>query len=282
MEQALYWMHTKRKHILTSHIQSSSINPSYGDSWEEQAFAEDAAGALGGCIWPPRSYTCSFCGREFRSAQALGGHMNVHRRDRARLKQSPNPQINEIPHLHHHQNHHINLQYSSLDVQYPSLGCNPNPNPSSDQGVLASTSSPSRVSAPLQENHKGTSLSLIPPSWSKLIAKRYFQISDREVGDRNSKQDQSGLRARGDYVKANLSSLNLVVCRTVPTVSGAKYEATSSKRRRTDPIPLPLFVKPGSVDRQHLIKSEVLEFSLSSIDQDLDLELRLGDRPKLK
>ncbi|CAI0412072.1 unnamed protein product [Linum tenue] len=51
-------------------------------TWEERAFAEDA-----GCIWPPRSYACSFCRREFRSAQALGGHMNVHRRDRARLKQ---------------------------------------------------------------------------------------------------------------------------------------------------------------------------------------------------
>ncbi|XP_056682638.1 zinc finger protein 11-like [Spinacia oleracea] len=35
--------------------------------------------------WPPRSYTCSFRKREFRSAQALGGHMNVHRRDRAQL-----------------------------------------------------------------------------------------------------------------------------------------------------------------------------------------------------
>ncbi|TVU33738.1 hypothetical protein EJB05_25571, partial [Eragrostis curvula] len=35
--------------------------------------------------WPPRSYPCGFCRREFRSAQALGGHMNVHRRDRARL-----------------------------------------------------------------------------------------------------------------------------------------------------------------------------------------------------
>lgn len=38
-------------------------------------------------IWPPRSYFCSFCKREFKSAQALGGHMNVHRRDRARLRQ---------------------------------------------------------------------------------------------------------------------------------------------------------------------------------------------------
>ncbi|XP_040999724.1 transcriptional regulator SUPERMAN-like [Juglans microcarpa x Juglans regia] len=44
---------------------------------------------VNGFSWPPRSYTCSFCKREFKSAQALGGHMNVHRRDRARLRQSP-------------------------------------------------------------------------------------------------------------------------------------------------------------------------------------------------
>jgi hypothetical protein len=40
--------------------------------------------ALGGA-WPPRSYTCAFCRREFKSAQALGGHMNVHRRERAKM-----------------------------------------------------------------------------------------------------------------------------------------------------------------------------------------------------
>ncbi|KAL6841064.1 hypothetical protein ACP4OV_029033 [Aristida adscensionis] len=45
-----------------------------------------------GCFpWPPSppssSYACGYCRREFRSAQALGGHMNVHRRDRARLRQ---------------------------------------------------------------------------------------------------------------------------------------------------------------------------------------------------
>ncbi|KAL2331345.1 hypothetical protein Fmac_018926 [Flemingia macrophylla] len=44
---------------------------------------------VNGFPWPPRSYTCSFCRKEFKSAQALGGHMNVHRRDRARLRQSP-------------------------------------------------------------------------------------------------------------------------------------------------------------------------------------------------
>ncbi|XP_078447020.1 zinc finger protein GIS3-like [Wolffia australiana] len=41
-----------------------------------------------GYPWPPRSYSCSFCRREFRSAQALGGHVNVHRRDRAKMKLS--------------------------------------------------------------------------------------------------------------------------------------------------------------------------------------------------
>lgn len=43
--------------------------------------------------WSPeesgaRSYTCAFCKRGFSNAQALGGHMNIHRRDRAKLKQS--------------------------------------------------------------------------------------------------------------------------------------------------------------------------------------------------
>ncbi|XVF52369.1 hypothetical protein PTKIN_Ptkin05aG0013100 [Pterospermum kingtungense] len=60
------------------------------DSWEVRAFAEDTGNVMG-TTWPPRSYTCTFCRREFRSAQALGGHMNVHRRDRARLHQTTLP-----------------------------------------------------------------------------------------------------------------------------------------------------------------------------------------------
>ncbi|CAN8325037.1 unnamed protein product [Cochlearia groenlandica] len=53
------------------------------DSWEVKAFEQDTKGNIYGATWPPRSYTCNFCRREFRSAQGLGGHMNVHRRDRA-------------------------------------------------------------------------------------------------------------------------------------------------------------------------------------------------------
>ncbi|KAL6142153.1 hypothetical protein ACLB2K_060436 [Fragaria x ananassa] len=32
-----------------------------------------------------KSYACTFCKQGFSNAQALGGHMNIHRRDRARI-----------------------------------------------------------------------------------------------------------------------------------------------------------------------------------------------------
>ncbi|PKU72810.1 uncharacterized protein LOC110096058 [Dendrobium catenatum] len=36
-----------------------------------------------------RSYECNFCKRGFSNAQALGGHMNIHRKDRAKMKLEP-------------------------------------------------------------------------------------------------------------------------------------------------------------------------------------------------
>ncbi|KAJ3680776.1 hypothetical protein LUZ60_015265 [Juncus effusus] len=87
--QASYLMWSRRRWNINTRPQPSlfsSLNytSNHDSTWEEQAFAEDTLH-----IWPPRSYSCSFCKREFRSAQALGGHMNVHRRDRARLRQQP-------------------------------------------------------------------------------------------------------------------------------------------------------------------------------------------------
>lgn len=35
------------------------------------------------CLTNKRSYGCIFCKRGFTNAQALGGHMNIHRKDRA-------------------------------------------------------------------------------------------------------------------------------------------------------------------------------------------------------
>uniref|UniRef100_A0A804K979 C2H2-type domain-containing protein n=1 Tax=Musa acuminata subsp. malaccensis TaxID=214687 RepID=A0A804K979_MUSAM len=88
MEQARYWMRMTSGPRLSTQIPGLIVGSACNESWEEKAFAEDTAGHLGGCVWPPRSYSCSFCRREFRSAQALGGHMNVHRRDRAKLRES--------------------------------------------------------------------------------------------------------------------------------------------------------------------------------------------------
>ncbi|MCD9559132.1 hypothetical protein HAX54_016943 [Datura stramonium] len=88
-------------------------------SWDNN-YGDDQGDLVGGFLWPPRSYTCSFCKREFRSAQALGGHMNVHRRDRARLRlQSSPPPTDTLP--------------------------NPNPNPKPNPNfVPVPSSSPSR------------------------------------------------------------------------------------------------------------------------------------------
>ncbi|XP_043694617.1 transcriptional regulator SUPERMAN-like [Telopea speciosissima] len=44
-----------------------------------------------------RSYGCVFCKRGFTTAQALGGHMNIHRRDRAKTKQIEAPSVSNVP-----------------------------------------------------------------------------------------------------------------------------------------------------------------------------------------
>ncbi|XP_058100125.1 zinc finger protein 10-like [Magnolia sinica] len=301
MDHTRYSMWTTRmKSNGLSHVQSATttVSYSYKDSWEEQAFAEDSAGALGGCIWPPRSYTCSFCRREFRSAQALGGHMNVHRRDRARLKQSPNT--------------HLDLS-TQLGIQYPpqvsTLPCNPNPNPSTN--VVAPPLSPSRASAwPANEN--GSEHTLISPSYSSSLVQDHLKsfsfsppqslsvrglcLSNSKLDGENLKIGDMGFGDQTDCVKLDLSvrSLGLVSQRSW---TPDDEEDIISKRRRKDvpsplfikpdlgerrmiDVPLPFFLRPASRDRHHL-RSEVLGLGPSPMEE-LDLELRLGDRPKVK
>lgn len=63
-----------------------------------------------------RSYECTFCKRGFTNAQALGGHMNIHRKDKAKSKskhkinqdQEPSNKANEI--------HHSNSRYASPTI----------------------------------------------------------------------------------------------------------------------------------------------------------------------
>ncbi|KAI4354551.1 hypothetical protein L6164_003403 [Bauhinia variegata] len=312
MEQGQCRMWAKRKYSMTSNL-TSTTNPSYDDSWEEQAFAEDASGAMGGCTWPPRSYSCSFCRREFRSAQALGGHMNVHRRDRARLKQPSSPP-NEIlyPDLETpHQNPVQNPFTSSPGYLYPSSVCGLayNTNPNSNPAVPASSSSPSpsKALAPTINENCSEEYSLIQPftssilqrvhhkaspvnsskSWSNFAEDRNlqkFDIDPESINEKVSEIADSGCRSKLDNDRSDVAvSLNLVVCRaSVPSVEFEtnKEEATSCKRRRlTDASSVPFFTKSNSIDRRHL-QSKMLDTSPSSIEE-LDLELRLGHRPKV-
>ncbi|XP_028785174.1 zinc finger protein 10-like [Neltuma alba] len=272
MEQGQFWMWTKRKYSLSSCnlITSSSTKPSssYDDSsWEEQAFAEDASGPLGGCIWPPRSYTCSFCRREFRSAQALGGHMNVHRRDRARLKQPSSPQNNEL--------HTIpNTSSSLMGFLYPyNNNCSPTNNPNS---VLVASPSNKALVAPSSNTEETimvpayNSSSIIPPHGHK-VASNYSPLYSSSKSNRSNFAEAEAEKITEvldcrceDSGKSDMaSSLNLVVCRG----SEAKEEAISCKKRRTSETSsiLPLFPNSNSS----------VEFNPSS-NEELDLELRLG------
>ncbi|KAK4753224.1 hypothetical protein SAY87_022022 [Trapa incisa] len=46
----------------------------------------------------PKVFTCRFCQVEFSSSQALGGHQNAHRQERALSKQPRGPQPNPMMH----------------------------------------------------------------------------------------------------------------------------------------------------------------------------------------
>ncbi|XP_006341202.1 uncharacterized protein [Solanum tuberosum] len=274
MEQSRYWMSTKRKHDMTL-----SKNPSsYGDSWEEQAFAEDASGALGGCIWPPRSYTCSFCRREFRSAQALGGHMNVHRRDRARMKQSPpsnSPSGHDhpvfappppLPPNHHHNRH----------VQYPSQICTfmYNPNSDSASGVPIRVSSQktlathhhSYFSSIVQEEKKNN----LSSSWSNLVADKYSCLS-------SVKNDEEKKLKSIDFKKDQERNLEVMIDSSFRTKHDHIVE-TNCKRRKVDQEDnisfANLFPRTSSSIERCRPQSEALERIPSAIEE-LDLELKL-------
>ncbi|KAI4356504.1 hypothetical protein L6164_000526 [Bauhinia variegata] len=301
MEKGQCWMWKKRKYSMAS----------YDDSWEEQAFAEDAAGAMGGSIWPPRSYTCSFCRREFRSAQALGGHMNVHRRDRARLKQ-PSSSANEIlyPNLETpHQNPLQNPFKSNLGYLHPRSACElayNNTNPNFDPSLPASSPpSPSKALAPIFNKNRSEE-SLIQPyapsilqrhhtaspvyssrSWSNLAEEKNlhkFDIDEPEpINEKLSRIAESECWSKVDNDETDdvAVSLNLVVRRAFPPVEfeTKKEEPISCKRRRTDASSVPFFPKSSSIDRNHL-QSKMFDFIPSSIEE-LDLELRLGHSPKV-
>ena len=314
MEQGQCWT-KKKKYSLNSTSLGSPTNPSYGDSWEEQAFAEDAANSLGGCIWPPRSYSCSFCRREFRSAQALGGHMNVHRRDRARLKQQPTSPHNEIlcHDLETQLHKPVQSPFASLGgYLYPSplcgLACKKT-NPNCDPDFVASpSSSPSPSKAllapsanigtfreetmiPLYDSsilHKISPASNSSESWPnsaedhRLYSCKFHPQADTTKPSKGIMDFRCrGNKGNNDDIDGDIN-FNSVVYRTHPSL---QFESTkepdhiSCKKRKTDASSTLFSPKSSSVDR-HQVQPKMFEFSPSSMEE-LDLELRLGNRSKI-
>ncbi|KAG2722122.1 hypothetical protein I3760_02G115500 [Carya illinoinensis] len=159
-------------------VPKDSVNcgsQSYGDHY------------VNGFSWPPRSYTCSFCKREFKSAQALGGHMNVHRRDRARLRQSP-----------------------PRDGQHPFLNLNPNPKFSSSSSSSQSSQSrrltpfsfplPSLISSPLSSSTLPYSASLSDgKKWGTLVAGSLFDSSIPKGMDLTNMKSEKSYRGGEEF-----------------------------------------------------------------------------------
>lgn len=147
--------------------------------------------------WPPRCYPCSFCKREFKSAQALGGHMNVHRRDRARLRQSSPPD----------QHHHMDTDHGVNKFPLINLKLNPNPNPSSKRIFSSSflSSSPSKKLSLLTSRAPSMVSSLSSPSSASLtgVKKLYESSSSPKSVGLRKKVDGRSSRFGDSYAFAS-------------------------------------------------------------------------------
>ncbi|OWM87467.1 probable transcriptional regulator RABBIT EARS [Punica granatum] len=222
-------------------------------SWEEKAFADDTSGVLGGIVWPPRSYSCSFCNREFRSAQALGGHMNVHRRDRARLKQSLITTTT--------------TSSAATPGEVQILQHQSRPNFSSPlQLPIRTRVSP--VSSSKENNGDG---SCIPCPNDPLMARKgSFDLLLR-------KEEPTCFDHGSDDTTLSVGLNDTVMG---PRAFGHNGEMSFKKPKTSTSSPLALYLRPCSSDRSCSLQSST-GLKVGSVE-DLDLELRLGDPRKVK
>ncbi|KAH7517347.1 zinc finger protein 8 [Ziziphus jujuba] len=81
-----------------------------------------------------RSYECVFCKRGFTTAQALGGHMNIHRKDRAKTRPYTPAAVSthQSADDHHHRHHH---NYANISPYRSIQGYPPHDYYSSSSGI---------------------------------------------------------------------------------------------------------------------------------------------------
>uniref|UniRef100_A0A1D1XKG4 Putative transcriptional regulator RABBIT EARS n=1 Tax=Anthurium amnicola TaxID=1678845 RepID=A0A1D1XKG4_9ARAE len=282
MEQSRHWLWSRPKlggKPYTPPLAATAAYDSSSSSWEELAFAEDSSGHLGGCVWPPRSYSCSFCGREFQSAQALGGHMNVHRRERARLRLSPTNHIEKGHHLQQQQQQDRPPNPCSstpLAPQHP-LVYSDNP------GAAASPLSLPRVSVASTHDSSCRDHTLVPASSLSPLMKEEHGRPICSIS--RPHPDQFSLRILTvSELRFGTQSLKMKEMDCGKTRDGGLEEEedtiNSTKRRRIG-VTIP-FIVGSSPGEGNPLQSEVLGVLSPSPVEELDLELRLGDRPKVK
>lgn len=133
-----------------------------------------------------RFYECTFCKRGFSTAQALGGHMNIHRRDRARMRQ---PSVPPIPNKPGNDAAHPNSGFPPLQPpNYPF-------HPSANYHVYPPTSSSSSRHTQL---YQLDSSSVRPPP-------RQLSLFGEDLNPRAS----GGARAREEEIKGEEDGLDL-------------------------------------------------------------------------
>ncbi|CAL5432769.1 unnamed protein product [Camellia sinensis] len=72
----------------SGHHEDSVNSSSEEEEEDEEEEEEDQPEEENNDVGMGRSYDCIFCRRGFNTAQALGGHMNIHRKDKAKNNRS--------------------------------------------------------------------------------------------------------------------------------------------------------------------------------------------------
>ncbi|KAJ1277377.1 hypothetical protein BS78_05G290400 [Paspalum vaginatum] len=239
-------------------------------SWEEQAFARDAAAHLGGCVWPPRSYSCTFCQREFRSAQALGGHMNVHRRDRALLRQGGSSSPEDVHSLAGDQTQQGPLLCSGRAASNPtstttmSTAAGTTAGSAISKGDVNTTAPPTSYLSTIIKESKNKLFKSMPAS----MEMREGQAIDQYNHD-DGEQLSRTKRRRLDHP----STVGLLIfVQPTAAAAGASTEVTACESQ-------------GGVDHDAKVPQTTIPSPSSSFplvdQQEVDLELRLGTTPKV-
>ncbi|CAN6373809.1 unnamed protein product [Urochloa humidicola] len=262
-----YWAMwgAKRSTTTASPISAWAAAAGGEPSWEEQAFARDALADLGGCIWPPRSYSCTFCQREFRSAQALGGHMNVHRRDRALLRQggsSPEEHTNDQT----QQEAFLYRAASSPSTTTSTTAAGTTVN-SAAKGDAKNTAIPTSYLSTIIKESKNKRLMSMQAASMEL--RRDEAIEQCGLDDSNGEESARTKRRRSDhpsaaalliFVKPIVAATEVAACESSQDFQAVDHDDAKVPRTK---IPCPS------------------SSSLLVDQQEVDLELRLGTTPKV-